>query len=659
MRLRRIVRWERPPEAIAIVSGTAVDMSGKPGLPTLFLSYAHEDQVEAEQLAAALQRTGYTVWWDALIEGGVRYARTIGEALAAADVVIVLWSRQSVQSDWVCDEAAQGRDRHRLVPVTLDTTPPPLGFRQIQTIDLSKWNGRANAPQFNSVRRAIATALGQEVPPLPAIAGAEISRRKLVIAGSSVAVVAGGAVVAWETGLVGPGKANAKSIAVLPFKNLSGDATQSYLSDGLTEEIRSALARNDGLMVLAGTSSKAAADMAGSAKSIAAKLDVSYLLEGSVRRAGELVRVAINLTNGRTGFNEWSQRVDRRLEDIFAFESEIARTVATALSVKVATDTPMPGGTRNVRAYEAYLRGKELFYLAKSEDTDRKSRANFEVAVSADPKFALAHAFLSRILAILADQHTEAAEVKRLYDRAIAEARQAVAISPNLAEGHLALAKVLFSKLDVRGAQPSFDKAYRYGRGDAEVVHLYALYTVRMRRFRDARDAIERALALDPLNPQTHSAAGKIAHASRRYADSISQYRRALQLNPDMSTMHGFIGDSLVQLNRFDEARTAYAAENAPMLRLRGQAILEHRAGNREAAKKAFDQLVREIGDAATYQQAEVMAQWGRPDEAFALLRRASTIGDSGLIYLATDPFLDPIAQDPRFGQLIRDIGFA
>ena len=633
-------------------------MSSELGLPTLFLSYAHEDQAQAQRLAAALKRAHYTVWWDALIEGGTRYARTIDEALGAADVIIVLWSRQSVQSDWVCDEAAQGRERHRLVPLSLDGTPPPLGFRQIQTIDVSGWNGRANAPQFNAVRRAVAAALGQEPAPLPPVAEPLFSRRQLVVGGSAIAIAGVGAAAAWQTGVVWPGRANAKSIAVLPFKNLSSDANQSYLSDGLTEEIRSALARNDGLMILASTSSKAAADMA-DAKAIASKLGVSYLLEGSVQRAGDLVRVAIDLTNGRTGFSEWSQQFDRSLGDIFAFESEIARNVSSALSVRTDTDAPVPGGTRNVRAYDAYLQGKALFNLAKNDETDRQSRFNFELAVTADPNFALAHAGLSRILAAIADEHSEASELRNLYDASINEARRAIAIAATLAEGHLALGYVLFAgKLDVRGAQPSYDKAYRYGHGNADIVLLYALYTVRARRFDDARNAIERALALDPLNPRTHRAAGTIAYASRRYSEAIAQYQRAVQLNPDISNAHALMGDCLMELNRLQDARAAYAAEHAPMSRLRGQAILEHRAGNQAAAKKAFDELVSEIGDAATYQQAEVLAQWGRADEAFKLLERARAIGDSGLTYVATDPLLDPIAHDPRFVRFIRTVGF-
>jgi tetratricopeptide (TPR) repeat protein len=326
----------------------------------------------------------------------------------------------------------------------------------------------------------------------------------------------------------------------------------------------------------------------------------------------------------------------------------------------MATDAPTLGGTRNAKAYEAYLRGKVLYNLAKDEATDREARANYEVAIAADPDFALAHAALSRVLASLASQGAEASQLKPLYAAAAQQAQRSIDIAPKLAEGHLALGYAKFAGfLDVRGARPSYDKAYEYGRGDADIVLLYALYMVRARRFAEARDAIGRALALDPLNPRTHRAAGTIAYAARRYPEAIERYGRALQLNPQMSNAHAFMGDSLMEMGRLDDARKAYEAEPAAMFRLRGLASLEHRAGNKAAAEKAFNDLVSQIGDAAMYQQAEVMAQWGRTDDALARLQRARVIGDSGLSLIATDPLLDPISKDPRFQRFVSDLGFA
>ena len=186
--------------------------------------------------------------------------------------------------------------------------------------------------------------------------------------------------------------------------------------------------------------------------------------------------------------------------------------MSNALSVRMATDAPAPGGTRNARAYEAYLRGKALYNLAKDEETDRQARANFEIAIAADPNFALAHAALSRSLR-RSPPRCQASELKALYAGAIDEAKRAIELAPTLAEGHLALGYAMFAgKLDVRGASPSYDKAYEYGRGDADIVLLYALYAVRARRFKEARDAIERAL------PSTRSIREHIARPGRRFA---------------------------------------------------------------------------------------------------------------------------------------------
>lgn len=480
-------------------------------------------------------------------------------------------------------------------------------------------------------------------------------------AGAATIVVAGGGTLAaWKSGIFGTGAGGTRSIAVLPFKNLSADAEQSHLSDGLTEEIRAGLSRNAGLLVLAATSSNAAGDITGGAKAISQKLGVAYLLEGSVQRVGDMVRVATNLTNGRTGFTEWSQRVDRRLGDIFAFESEIARAVSDALSSKMASETAAPGGTRNAEAYDAYSRGRALYNLAKDEESDRQARAYYELAIAADDNFALAHAGLSRVLSSIAAAHADATELKPLYAAAIVQARRAIQLAPNLAEGHLALGYALFAgKLDIRGARPAYERAYKLGWGNSDIVLLYALFSVRTRRFAEARTAIERALTLDPLNPRTHRAAGTVAFTSRRYADAISQYQRALELNPQMSNAHALMGDALMELGRMDEARRSYAAEPAAMFRLRGQAILEHRAGNRTKAEQAFQQLVSEVGDAALYQQAEVMAQWGRTDVALDKLHEARAVGDSGVSLVASDPLLDPISRDPRFLRFVQEVGFA
>lgn len=264
------------------------------------------------------------------------------------------------------------------------------------------------------------------------------------------------------------------------------------------------------------------------------------------------------------------------------------------------------------------------------------------------------------MLASIASSEANASELKSLYDGAIAEARRATELAPTLADGHLALGYALFAgKLDVRGARPAYDKAYHYGRGDADIGLLYALYCIRARRSAEARDAIERALALDPLNPRTHRAAGVIAFTSRDDDDAIAHYRRALGLNPAMTNANAFLAFALMEKGQIDEARSAAEAEKSAMFKETALAIVEHRAGNKAAAQAAFDALVAGEGDAALYQQAEVMAQWGQADRAIGLLKRARAVGDSGLTAVATDVLLDPLKHDPRYRALVKNLGFA
>lgn len=624
---------------------------------TIFLSYAHADEARARRLAKALDDAGYNVWWDALIEGGTAYAKTINHALQTADVIIVLWSATSVESDWVRDEAAVGRDRQRLVPLAVDKVRPPLGFGQYQFINFRSWRGRRDAPEFVALERAIAAAAGQTVPEQPA-RPARVTRRMALISGG----VAAAAAICGATFLIIDrdwldGDEEQPSIAVLPFKNLSGDPEQAYFSEGLTEEIRAALVRIDALQVVAAASSEKAGEEHGDAQSIARELGVGFLLGGSVRRSGNLVRIATELTDGKTGFSLWSNTVDRRLTDIFAVQGEIARMVARALSIRIATDQPAPGGTGNVDAYEHYLKGKSLYQLARDEESDRQALAHYELAIAADPGFAMAHAARSRALASIAAAYGKAGELKPLYAESERAARRAVGLAPSLADAHLALGYVLFSgQFDVKGAWPAYQRAYQLGRGNADIVLLYALYCSRAGRAVEAHSAIERALVLDPINARVHRAAGSIDYAARRYAEALPPLRRALELNPSISNAHALIGNCLMAMGRLTEAKAEFAAEPTAFYRLTGLAIVEHKLGNRAAAEKAYADLIREMGDASVYQHAEVLAQWGRGDEAVAKLVRARQVGDSGLIYLATDPLLDPIRKNPEFTKLLNEL---
>lgn len=638
--------------------------------PTVFLSYARADRDQAERLAAALETAGLNVWWDTLIEGGAAFAKSIETSLETCDAVVACWSRSSVASDWVLDEAGRGRDLRKLVPVTLDGTEPPLGFRQYHAVDLSRWRGNPSAAEIAAIARGVAATRGQGVAPRPpqAVSRARLSRRRVLAVAGGVGVAAASGIALWRFGRPRESAAGTTSVAVLPFANLSGSAEQDYFADGLSEELRATLARNEALQVMAQASSRQFRERAEDAVTIADKLGVKFLLDGSVRRSGNSVRVTADVIDGETGFSRWSQTFDRALSDIFAVQSEIAGTVARALITRFAPDAADPGGvigstaggTAVLAAFDAYLRGRALYDLSADEASERAALAQFDAAIAADPGYAAAHAARARTLTAIANQYGDVKEIAALQDAAIDAARRAIEIAPDLADAHSTLGFTLFQgRLDARAAREPFERSRELGAGEAAVLARFAQYSARCGRHRDAVDAMRRALPLDRLNPLIHRAAGSIEYAARRWEDSIAPARQALAMNPRLSRAHAAIGDAWMMMGRNDDARAEYLAEPVDDFRLAGLALVERRRNDGPAAEAAMNRLVTELGDRVLYQQGQVLAQWGKGDEAVARLERALALGDSGLIYSRNDPFLDPLRADPRFKKLLNRIGFA
>jgi TolB-like protein/tetratricopeptide (TPR) repeat protein len=627
---------------------------------SVFLSYSRPDRMRVAPIKAALEEAGIAVWWDAMLEPGTAFARKTEQALESADIVVVAWSKTAILSHWVRDEATWGREHSRLVPLSLDGAEPPLGFRQYQVVDLSGWKGKSDDPQLEQVINAVRGAPNAPLIAPPKTAGLNRRTATIIGGGGLLSLVAG--IVAWRSGLIPSVNAVANSVAVLPFKNLSGDPAQAYFSDGLSEEVRSTLSRNRQLRVLAPTSSNIFRDQSQDAKVMAKKLGVAFLLEGSVRRAGEMVRISAELIDGATGFSSWSESFDRGMKDIFAVQTEIATTVASALAAEVAAvgggDVGI-GGTQNVTAYDAYLRGRAMVAVSGDEPSFRAALAQFDAAISKDPKYAAAYAQRSRTITIIANQFAKASEFKQLYGSAIAAARQSIALAPNLADGPSVLGYALFQgQLDVRAARAPFDRSRVLGNGDGSVMTRFAIYAALTGRFEEADRAMARALELDPLNPLIHRTAGAVHYAARNYDKAIAELQQALTLNPKMWSAHAALGDCALQQGRLEDARAAYRAEPQDLVKLPGLAIVERRLGHQAEADAAFKALTSDLDVGTLYQQAQVLAAWNDPKNALAKLREARVIGDSGLVYARTDPLLDPLRTDPEFKLLLNSMGF-
>lgn len=630
---------------------------------SVFLSYSREDQKHALLVVELLEEAGFSVWWDGLLEGGERFAKTTEAALSGAKAVVVLWTKTSISSHWVHDEATRGRDSGKLVPVSLDGSDPPLGFGQFQCIDLSAAKSKPGSPEVKKLLTAVAALHDQEEQPavLQASEPAAIDRRKVLIGAGSVALLGGGFAL-WKSGTFDKA-AVPSSIAVLPFANLSGDPEQAYFSDGLASEIRTQLSRNPLLQIVGQTSSNSFRDHNEDAQTIAKKLGVSYLLDGNVQRAGGQFKIASELIDGRTGLNSWADTIERPISDIFKVQQEIAAAVSAALSLAI-NDADNAGSnagetTDSVAAFDAYLRGRDLFELHVDEASQRAALAKFDEAIEIDPEYAAARASRSRVLAVIAGQYVKDAVRVDMLDEAVIEAERATKIAPEFAPGFSALGYSLFyGKLDIDGAREPYEKAYSLAMSDVDVFTRYAIFCARTGRFNEAELAIKRATELDPLSSSVFKAAGSIKYAAGQYDEAIALGRRALEINPKRSVVHSSIGDSLLMKGQLDEARESYVLESSESFKLAGLAILEYHAGNTEKSQGYYDEHVAKIGESGLYQQAEILAQWGDIDAAIGALERAKAARDAGIPYILNDPFLDPLREDTRFNNLLLELGF-
>lgn len=638
--------------------------------PSVFVSYSRVDLDRSRPVITLLEAAGFDVWWDGRLEGGENYLVTTETALESADCVVVLWSQQSVVSHWVRDEAQRGRERGCLVPLSLDGTMAPLGFRQFQLLDIAGWSGDPAAQEAQRILAAVRSKAGQTAPgPAPTsplavaaipVSGPVLSRRAALIGGTGLAGAA--AITAgWAIGLFTPAAAGAVSMVVLPFSNLTGDKSKAWFSDGLSNELRAVLVRNPRLKVAAPTSSSA---IAGEDEfAIGRKLGVDHILRGSVQRDSEQMRVSAELVEINGGLVRWAESYDRAVEDVFALQSEIAETVATSLVATVASDDELKtsiaaqrdvGGTENIAAFEAFLRGHALYDLSAGAATDRAALIQFEAAIAEDPNFAAAHAMRSTMLAAIANNAaSDGEESRKLFSDAIAAAEQSLALEQRLARGHLALGFALANgQLKPGAALPHYQAAERLAPGDADVLRAAASFHAYGTDRALAVRMIAQVLELDPLNARAFRTAGYIALFARDYASVIKHMQGALELNPSIASTQFAMAIARLLQGDAAGALVAAKAEQGKAYALTAIAIASHRLGDAAGSDAALASLVAEYAD-SRYQRAQVHAQRGEADKALTLLEKALSATDPGLLWAPNDPLLDPLRGERRFDELL------
>jgi adenylate cyclase len=456
-----------------------------------------------------------------------------------------------------------------------------------------------------------------------------------------------------------PAREGPASIAVLPFVNMSDDKANDYFSDGLTEELLNVLAKVQGLRVIARTSSFAFKGKDATISDVAKALDVEHVLEGSVRKSGDRVRITAQLIRAADSSHLWSESYDRTLQDVFKIQEEISAEVVDALKVRLLgpnASKPEVGGTTNAAAYEAYLQGLYSVNQGQQEAPLRQALRAFDQAIAEDPNYARAHAGRARVLSAMASNGYEPFDSG--FGRAREAANRAIELEPGLADAWLPLANITaIVDLEITKARAQFERALTLDPGNAEVQGIYSNFALTIGLTDKAIEAGSRAVQLDPIAPRPHTALANAYYGARRYNEALAVARRAERLDPNYPGVHGGIGYVLLETGDLEGARAEFDKELIEWQRLTGIAIADAKLGRAGHARAGLATAIERLGEAAAYQYAEINAQLGDRDEAFRWLEVARRIKDPGLSILTIDPLMDPLRKDARFGTLTRELG--
>jgi serine/threonine-protein kinase len=454
------------------------------------------------------------------------------------------------------------------------------------------------------------------------------------------------------------GSLPAKSIAVLPLVNESGDPKDEYFSDGLSEELIAALAQISGLKVIGRSSSFRFKDRKEEPRTIGEKLGVSTLLDGTVRKQGDRVRIVAELVNAADGIQLWTQTFDRQLKDIFAVQEEIARAVAESLKVTLLgsdSGSAQASATDNAEAHNAYLQGH--FYLIRRNVEDfRKAIEYYDQAIQLDPNYALAYAERGEAWAFMGDL---TGQRPTAYPKARTDAEKAVAIAPTLAEARAALGWVLcLADWKFVEGLAELNRAKELSPTNPTANDLLARIIVYLGRFDEAERQAREAVELDPLSTVTQGNLARVLFYAGKLDKADAVARKAAELQPTGAGSHRFQVLIAAQRGDGEAALREAQLEPDPGFRRFELAVAHYVRGDRAAADAALADLIANAArEGFAYQIAEVYALRGEKDKAFEWLQTALDDRDAGMLGLSADPLLRSLRDDARYKNLLIKVG--
>jgi eukaryotic-like serine/threonine-protein kinase len=451
------------------------------------------------------------------------------------------------------------------------------------------------------------------------------------------------------------GGSAAASIAVLPFADMSAGNDEQYVSDGIAEEILNQLAQVEGLRVVGRTSSFSFRGKAAKTKDIASELNVAHLLNGSVRRDGNRVRISAELVDS-AGYRVWSQTYDRELAGVFAMQDEISRAVVDALKVRLAAphaEIPRRRRTTSPEVYNEYLLGNQ-FLSRQTYDNYRRALAAYQRAVALDSSFAPPWAGLALAEFWAAEGADSAAALSGAYARAAAAAEKAIAIDPDLAEGYSARGYVRLATFDWQGSRSDFERSLALNPNDAQTWARHAALFAALGRLPDAIAEARKATELEPLWAGSWSSLGRLYYSSGQLGPARAALARALRINPEQSYAPLHLAVVSLLEKRPAEALSFASRSTAEPFRLPVEAAALHDLGRQDEAERKLQELIERFAHFSAYEVAQVYAWFGDRHRAFEWLERAWVKRDPGLANVKFDVGLRNLRSDPRFNELLQ-----
>ena len=646
----------------------------------VFISYASQDTSVAQRLCATLEAAGLPCWIAPRdVRAGESYAAAIVQAINSCRMLVLILSKSAIESSHVLREVERASSKKRpVLSIRMDATPLPPDLEYF--LSANQWLDASGGPieqilpalvesvrDHDSAPGASTTAARSGSAPVPSPGpqtSAFLWRTRAIAIALAVATVGLAYVVTnklWlpkhiaseQPSVAATNAVNQKSIAVLPFTDMSEKKDQEYFADGMAEEILDVLAKIPGLMVIGRTSSFQFKGKNADLRTIGTELNAAYVLEGSVRKFGDQVRITAQLINARTGAHEWSETYDRHIGDVLRLQDAIGSAVARELQLTVAPDDVNSRSTpKNAEVYDLYLRGRHAYDRHENGGLDEAATL-FQRALDLDPTFVDADVWLAWTRVLQGQFGYLAPTVA--FEQGRRAAASALKLDPRSAEAHAVLGLIHTAyDWDWAAAERELQQAITLAPGNVNVLFVEAMLSQTLGHWDDAFRHIQAAISQDPLAPDSLFFLSELQASRGKLPEAETAMRRVLDIRPGFANAHYYLGLDLLARGEHDAALLEMQKETDDEAKQQGLAIVYYTLRRLAESDAALAVMLKDQADGNAVGIADVYALRGRSDDALHWLERAYSQKDPELYSIKSETELQGLKADPRYKAFLR-----